>query len=174
MGRKKLPTPERYCEYCGEQLVRRSLASGYEEGLSFFNERRFCNTQCSQKHRSLQPIHGDSRSTGSKIARSIVPPGACVDCGIPDAPDVHHKDKNNQNNSPENLVRLCKKCHYKYHRSWNLCIVCGLPAKGLNLCSKHYQSYKKHLSHGKELPEMLRLALEAQVSNGGIAQTQEA
>lgn len=29
---------------------------------------------------------------------------------------THHKDRNRYNNAPENLERLCKKCHQKEHR----------------------------------------------------------
>lgn len=29
--------------------------------------------------------------------------------------DIHHKDGNHQNNSPENLMKLCRSCHKKLH-----------------------------------------------------------
>ena len=31
--------------------------------------------------------------------------------------DVHHKDMNNENNDPSNLVCLCKECHDSLHRT---------------------------------------------------------
>ena len=46
---------------------------------------------------------------------------ACAKCGTEENLTVHHKDGNNfpselGNNSPENLIILCKKCHGKLHR----------------------------------------------------------
>lgn len=39
----------------------------------------------------------------------------CGDCSNP-AKDTHHIDGNSANNSPVNLVRLCKPCHYNIHK----------------------------------------------------------
>lgn len=39
----------------------------------------------------------------------------CVICGAKEGLHIHHKDKNPQNNSPENLVVLCGVCHKKAH-----------------------------------------------------------
>jgi 5-methylcytosine-specific restriction endonuclease McrA len=50
-------------------------------------------------------------------------PHKCALCGETDLRrlDVHHKDGNRKNNSIDNLVFLCKKCHitkaHKYHRN---------------------------------------------------------
>lgn len=40
----------------------------------------------------------------------------CEDCGeqILKA-QIHHKDRNHSNNKPNNLKRLCRKCHGKEH-----------------------------------------------------------
>lgn len=32
---------------------------------------------------------------------------------------IHHKDKNRHNNSRENLLLLCSKCHGRIHSKWN-------------------------------------------------------
>lgn len=40
----------------------------------------------------------------------------CECCGASDtALEVHHKDRNFLNNTPENLEMLCKKCHAQRH-----------------------------------------------------------
>jgi 5-methylcytosine-specific restriction endonuclease McrA len=45
--------------------------------------------------------------------------GKCMVCGwdeLPDALELHHKDRNHQNNDPTNLVLLCPNCHALLHR----------------------------------------------------------
>jgi hypothetical protein len=38
----------------------------------------------------------------------------CVVCMFP-ARDLHHKDNNIENNSPENLAVVCRRCHKRHH-----------------------------------------------------------
>lgn len=42
----------------------------------------------------------------------------CEDCGyneIPEILQIHHKDRNRQNNGKDNLAILCPNCHFKEH-----------------------------------------------------------
>ena len=44
----------------------------------------------------------------------------CQECGMPEVEyirklDIHHKDCNKNNLSPENLITLCRKCHIAIH-----------------------------------------------------------
>ena len=39
----------------------------------------------------------------------------CKVCGQFKAKALHHKDFNNQNDSKENLLPVCTKCHYNIH-----------------------------------------------------------
>lgn len=155
MGRKRLPTPVKYCENCGKLLTRRLLSSGYEEPLYWFNLRKYCSVKCaniaiSQK-KAQQPTN--QASVSRKRARNIVLKNAqCTICGKTGYTEIHHKDKNPFNNSPENLVQLCKSCHAKQHRTRASCIVCGQPAKGHHLCSKHWQAWKKSNERGWDTP----------------------
>jgi predicted HNH restriction endonuclease len=43
---------------------------------------------------------------------------SCEKCGEddPDVLVVHHKDRNRNNNNPDNLAILCANCHMKTHR----------------------------------------------------------
>jgi len=77
-------------------------------------------------------------------ARKIVGSGPCERCGSPDASDVHHKNGNWKDNSPENLERICRSCHNKVHRKRKPCVICGTPQKGLGYCNKHYIRFKKY------------------------------
>ena len=162
MGRKKLPTPLKYCENCGKKLERRPLSSGYEEPLFFFNQRKYCSQKCASIAIGKEKVK--KATTSPKIsrarARKSIPFAPCALCGKTGYTEVHHIDKNPLNNSPNNLIRLCKSCHAKQHRLRGLCCVCGEPVKGLHLCSRHYQQYKKCLKNGKEVPEYIIKALQ--------------
>jgi len=77
-------------------------------------------------------------------ARKTLPEGCCAKCGSTGRTDVHHKDEDWRNNSPDNLERFCRSCHLKEHRIKATCTVCGAPVKGLGFCEKHYQRFKRH------------------------------
>ena len=164
MGRKKLPTPEKYCENCGKKLERRPLASGYEEPLYFFNQRKYCSVDCANKATAKKKL--EKKTTNPKTsrarARASVADAPCSICGKVGYTEVHHRDENPLNNSPENLQRLCKSCHAKQHRTRSLCAVCGKPAKAKKLCTKHYQQYRKALKNNTKIPEDITKALEKQ------------
>ena len=40
----------------------------------------------------------------------------CMKCGSKDRLQIHHIDKNNQNANPENLIKLCFKCHCQAYK----------------------------------------------------------
>lgn len=164
MGRKRLKTPVKYCERCGVLLKRRPLASGYEEGLCFFNKRRFCSIKCANstlaENRLKKPAKNEKSSR--ERASKMVPFQPCAICGKEGYTEVHHIDKNPMNNSADNLIRLCKSCHQKQHRTKPLCVVCGEPIKGHNLCNKHWQAWRKSIQRGwdTEYTKSIKDALE--------------
>lgn len=170
MGRPKLETPEKYCECCGKKLERRPLASGYTEPMFWFRKRRFCSVACANKvlgeERKKTPAPTPKASR--QRARNATPYAPCAICGMNGYTEVHHIDKNPMNNSPENLVRLCKSCHAKQHRQRSLCVVCGRPVKGHNLCSKHWQAWRKSIQRGWDTPYtlMIKQTLEQQRDAG--------
>lgn len=81
-------------------------------------------------------------STEHMKARAICPPGPCEVCAAPDA-EVHHKNEDWHDHSPDNLQRLCRGCHLKAHRGGKKCMLCDQPHKGLGYCETHYQRFKK-------------------------------
>lgn len=91
--------------------------------------------------------------TGHYHARKVIPPGPCQKCDKPDARDVHHKDEDFRNNTPENLIRLCRSCHLKEHRPRLFCMICGAPVKGLGYCNKHYLQFKEGRLQSEDLPQ---------------------
>lgn len=48
--------------------------------------------------------------------------GFCEICNSKTLLDVHHIDKNRENNNPSNLMTLCKVCHSRVHKQSLLCI----------------------------------------------------
>ena len=154
MGRPKLPTPEKYCERCGKKLERRPLSNGQSEPMYWFLKRRFCSVDCANKVIGEEKIRSPAPTPkASRVrARTATPNAPCAICGKVGYTEVHHKDENPMNNSPENLARLCKSCHAKQHRKKSLCVVCGAPAKGHNLCSKHWQAWRKSNRRGWDTP----------------------
>lgn len=143
MPAHKKKTPEEYCEYCGKKLERKRLPNGDLEYLFHFTRRKYCDRRCMAA--AFDSRHGQETgwSTTHYHARKIVPPGSCSHCGKPNARDIHHKDGNHRNNSPDNLERICRSCHNRLHREKKFCVICGAPHKALGYCDKHYQRFKK-------------------------------
>ena len=144
MPAHKKETPLRYCEFCGKKLERKRLPNGDLEYLFNFNKRKYCNRKCMSAAFDMRHSQDVGWSTAHYHARKEIPPGCCNRCGKPNAKDVHHKDGNHLNNSPENLERICRSCHCREHRKKSLCKICGRPVKGAGLCEKHYQRFKKY------------------------------
>ena len=42
---------------------------------------------------------------------------SCQYCGSGDALEMHHKDRDRNNNIDHNLIILCRPCHRKFHRT---------------------------------------------------------
>lgn len=132
------------CEHCGKPLEKKRLRRGEWESPSAFGRRKFCDRKCMAEAFDARPTTGTSWMTTHHHARKLVPAGPCKRCGALRASDVHHKDGDHQNNSPNNLERLCRRCHMLEHREIVSCTVCGKPQKGLGFCDRHYQRFKKH------------------------------
>lgn len=48
--------------------------------------------------------------------------GECEKCKIKENLQIHHKDKNRYNNNLNNLITLCRSCHWSNHKgriTWN-------------------------------------------------------
>jgi len=99
-------------------LERKRLPNGDLEYLIHFGRRKFCDRACFVEHLEHQRPHKADPAwmTAHYHARKACPPAPCAICGRQGKTDVHHIDENWQNNSPANLVRLCRSCHLKAHR----------------------------------------------------------
>jgi len=120
------------------------MGNGRLESLLHFNRRPYCDRECMKAAFRAKPKKRDSSwMTAHYHARNLKPPGPCERCGKPNGSDVHHKNGDWQDNSPENLERLCRSCHNREHRPRAACSICGKPVKGYGYCDKHYQRFKK-------------------------------
>jgi len=106
----KLPERQFNCTWCSIVFTR-------EDSLRPRN--RFCTKKCFNAWLSnKQKANGNSNWKGDKVgwrgthmrAHRWYDIGACLDCGKP-AFDRHHQDGNILNNTPENIIPLCRRCH---------------------------------------------------------------
>ncbi|MFX7938275.1 HNH endonuclease, partial [Acinetobacter baumannii] len=54
---------------------------------------------------------------GGNLARRIYKVTVCESCGTTTTLRRHHKDRNRENNLPENIAILCQECHKAEHVS---------------------------------------------------------
>ncbi len=83
-------------------------------------------------------------------ARRITPGGPCVVCQRPGY-DVNHKDRDPSNNVPENLERLCRKCHRRHHAAEHVVMEAELRALGFDF-KVIYEKGRAALLAGIETP----------------------
>jgi hypothetical protein len=76
----------------------------------------------------------------------------CLYCGSRDNIQGHHHEGYEKENHL-NVIWVCSKCHGKLHsgknpnlrkKSQNTCIVCGKPARRLNLCETHRTRLRRY------------------------------
>lgn len=110
MAQIRKPDPEKYCEYCGERLKRKTI-NGRLEDLGVFKRRKYCDQKCmGLGHRKETPTISALWKRANRFIKD-----KCDMCGTTENLDTHHKDLNPKNNEPENLMTLCDSCHTKWH-----------------------------------------------------------
>lgn len=148
-------TPIKFCEAksCGKKLERKRLPCGQLEMYQHFLRRKYCGFPCMALAFEERKQAGEAAtSTLVRQVRELLLPGPCEKCGKP-AEEVHHKDRNKRNASPENLIRLCGPCHLAEHgkierhkiqrsrRASNAkCSLCGGTVFAKGLCQTHYMT----------------------------------
>ena len=53
--------------------------------------------------------------SAKEAKRRVLAAGRCAECGSRRRLDIHHKDRDKKNQTPENLVVLCHRCHMREH-----------------------------------------------------------
>src|SRR3990167_4770045 len=106
-----IKTKNKRCKFCSKQFNRRRYGKRLED-YGRWTRRKYCSKRCANFRKEL-----GSRSGYCWRARQHRK-GKCEYCPNTQALDTHHKDGDITNNSPENLLTLCKSCHMKLH--WRL------------------------------------------------------
>lgn len=155
-------TPEKYCAYCGKKMERKRYKHKMED-LKIFNKRKYCCRDCMKKGFVKVGINTKQTSRNAHqsaytLAYSVLgKEKVCELCGSIKSIDIHHKDGNYQNNTPDNIMVVCRSCHMKLHNPKPKCKICGQPTKGYGYCNRHYIRYKKfgdpYMYYGKHLDE---------------------
>ena len=108
------------CSACGRKLYRTKLQIKRSRINKFF-----CNKSCFAVWKNKNIFYGDKHGNwkgSSNVYRSIMLRNkiraVCSKCGITDIKVlvVHHIDQNRKNNNIDNLVWLCRNCHYLAHK----------------------------------------------------------
>lgn len=76
-------------------------------------ERREERRQLMLERNPSARYHGLSARGAARIREAV---GCCQKCGATERLHIHHKDRNKRNQSPGNLIVLCKPCHAAEHR----------------------------------------------------------
>lgn len=104
--------PVRYCAApnCTRVLVRKRYG-GRMEDRAIFLRRRFCGLACSAL------AHRKEDASRSARLKRVAPlrKKKCERCGSTENLSTHHKDRDWQNDDPDNLETLCSKCHTSHH-----------------------------------------------------------
>lgn len=117
-----LTVPNRECDFCNKPIHRTKFGLTLSKSGFYF-----CSRACKDKAQShenssnflaMLPSHYKMLGTAyRKMAfRNKIP--ACEKCGYDkfvEILQVHHKDRNRQNNTLENLEILCPTCHEEEH-----------------------------------------------------------
>ncbi len=102
--------PTKFCEHCGEQLVRKRY-NGRLEDRGVFLRRVYCNLACSGAASAK-----DAPSVSALRKRATQFRGtSCELCGAIVNLHAHHIDGKPSNNCAENIQTLCGSCHASHH-----------------------------------------------------------
>jgi hypothetical protein len=88
-----------------------------------------------------------NRTTSSRRAHSICPPGLCVVCGG-EGEQINHIDRNWQNNDPTNLERMCDVCHRRQYAVENQMLFDRFVESGASFVDLTRQAHER-LKEGK-------------------------
>ncbi len=107
------------CDYCGKTIYRTPRNLRKSSSKKYFCSKS-CHCSWENKNRRVGNFHTNWKNRES-VYRDIMKrhkiEKKCIKCGFNDsrALVVHHKDGNRKNNNINNLVWMCRNCHYIKH-----------------------------------------------------------
>jgi 5-methylcytosine-specific restriction endonuclease McrA len=115
--------PEKYCAFCGQRMHRARFDSGRLEDMSAFMRRKYCSRECMRKgfikightNQEYRPAHASAYHIAYQI---LGREKRCEICGSSRNIDVHHIDHDYRNNTIDNIMILCRRCHIKIHNRY--------------------------------------------------------
>jgi hypothetical protein len=141
------PDERKHCAACGRLMTRKRYGGTLESNLAF-RRRKYCDRLCMAAEMTQdEPTLAALRKRAVRLRG-----GSCETCCATEAVSIHHVNGNPADNRPENLMTLCASCHTKWHwdhgkqalKRQSVCVICGMPARKLDMCQKHYQRFKKY------------------------------
>lgn len=108
----RVPRVTRSCELCG---------ATYETTPRLLARTRYCGRKCAnaanaRRRNRLKGEANPSYKSGIGIYRRQLKT-ECERCASTRFLLIHHRDENRENNTPNNLETLCKRCHQHHHGS---------------------------------------------------------
>ncbi|MFA5084167.1 MAG: hypothetical protein WC475_02170 [Candidatus Paceibacterota bacterium] len=99
---------EKLCKFfqISDDTITRTIK---REGITARKTAGFCDKENSNWKGGL------SRHYAKNVAMRHFKKNNCAICGYKISVDVHHRDNNNRNNKPDNLVLLCPNHHREAH-----------------------------------------------------------
>lgn len=107
------------CAYCGTQVYKTKSKQNTKSKLNFCS--RVCKDSAQKIGgiKEIQPPHyGTTLKNYRDIIKRVRDIDRCDRCGYEEHPEIlqiHHKDRNRDNNLPKNLEVLCPNCHLYEH-----------------------------------------------------------
>lgn len=98
---KKVPIVSENCEFCGEPFY-----------TKINSKNSFCSRDCYDLFRKDKKLE-NKNNYRDKIRNKYS--NQCIICNSFDSLRIHHIDTNHRNNSEDNLILLCEKCHRMIH-----------------------------------------------------------
>lgn len=102
--------PNCTCEQCNVSFYRVKSKQETKSGMSF------CSRACKEEYQRQTITYSKNYRRTVRLLKGIE---KCERCGYNEYPEilqVHHKDRNRENNVIENLEVLCPNCHESEHK----------------------------------------------------------
>jgi len=112
MGRPATQLPDKMCPICGI-IFNRARYNGQLESASRYLQRTTCSQSCANSR--LEPTHRTTFYLRAKRFKKT----SCEKCRSTESLDIHHRNGNLKDNSPENIETFCHPCHMKLHWQQN-------------------------------------------------------